>query len=233
MDTNATQKTNPKSTANATHHVSLGATQHSTYKDQAAVSDAYSVVEAGTRAMVGPRVDVLDMCRCDRYNTPQGGHYTCTPHTCLNGGRCLPTVTGYRCICPHGTEDSRCKILSRHFEGVKEPKDSVSSSSKGGPVIDGWAWLPPIPPCTEVHLSLEFLTSSQDATILYSGPRKDSRYPAGEMGDLLALELRDGRPSLVLDLGAGPVALTINASYTVTNSRWHRLDLLWKDEVGG
>lgn len=55
--------------------------------------------------------------------------------------------------------------------------------------------------------------------------------PEDAEGDLLALELREGRPSLVLDLGAGPVLLSINSSYTVTDSKWHRLDLVWREEV--
>ncbi|KAK8727051.1 hypothetical protein OTU49_009905, partial [Cherax quadricarinatus] len=77
----------------------------------------YSVVEAGGTAVVGPRVDLINLCSCHRVDkAPERTHHkpcphhtcnqhtcpqhtcvqhTCRPHTCLNGGRCLPTPTGY------------------------------------------------------------------------------------------------------------------------------------------
>ncbi|XP_047489161.1 putative neural-cadherin 2 [Penaeus chinensis] len=134
-----------------------------------------------------------------------------------------------RCICPHGTFGSRCKILSRHFEGGGQG-DEAGKRDRVEDDLGGWAWVPSIPSCAEVHLSLEVLTGSPDATLLYSGP--DHLPPAqGANSDMLALELRGGRPSLLLDLGAGPAALSLNASYSLADSRWHRLDLIWKDEL--
>ncbi|XP_069188218.1 putative neural-cadherin 2 [Procambarus clarkii] len=221
------------------------ATRYSTPEvTRATLETPYSVVEAGTRAIVGPRVDLIDLCVCERHSqaperTPPPHTCTshtctssaCTPHTCLNGGRCLPTLAGYKCICPRGTEGSRCKVLSRHFEGALKASKEKTTSKNSAFAVGGWAWLPSIPPCAEIHLSLDFLTSSLDATILYSGPGDDSRAPVGDSSDLLALELRDGRPSLLLDLGTGSVVLTINVSYSVSDSKWHRLDLMWKDET--
>lgn len=94
----------------------------------------------------------------------------------------------------------------------------------------GWAWVPSLPSCAEMHISLEVLTRSGDATLLYSGP--DHLSPgAGDDSDMMMLELRDGRPALLLDLGAGPVALSLNASYSLADHAWHRLDLIWRDEV--
>ncbi|KAG7160255.1 Neural-cadherin-like 14 [Homarus americanus] len=176
----------------------------------AALGEGFSVVDAHTSAVVGPRVEVLTTCGCG--NTAPAHHTICTPYTCLNGGRCVPTSTGTRCICPHNTWGSRCKVVIRHFEG-------------GG---GGWAWVPPIPSCTEVHLSMEVLTRSGAATLLYSGSDQGA---AGAVSDLLLLELRQGRPSLLLDLGGGPVTLVLNASYSLADNTWHRIDLIWKDQT--
>lgn len=117
----------------------------------------YSVIEAGERAVVGPRIGLLNICGCDgvrkedeeeedagtgsgsyedshhhgiyqhlpepdpqhSFSAPPGVqhstkhhylatsrhhhlhhyhhfHHTCTPHTCLNGGRCVPGQSGFR-----------------------------------------------------------------------------------------------------------------------------------------
>lgn len=94
--------------------------------------------------------------------------------------------------------------------------------------MDGWAWVPPIPPCDKVHISLEVLSSHEAATLLYSGPQQRTGAPSDL---LLLLELRQGRPFLLLNLGAGPVTLALDASYSLADNTWHRLDLMWKDEV--
>ncbi|XP_042883447.1 putative neural-cadherin 2 isoform X2 [Penaeus japonicus] len=193
----------------------------------ASVTSDFSVVDGNTSAVVGPWVGVHSGCGCARLALADDS--VCSPDTCLNGGHCVPTPTGTRCICPHGTFGSRCKILSRHFEGGGQG-DKAGGRDRVEDDLGGWAWVPSIPSCAEVHLSLEVLTASPDATLLYSGP--DHLPPApGANSDMLALELRGGRPSLLLDLGAGPAALSLNASYTLADSTWHRLDLIWKDEL--
>lgn len=126
----------------------------------------------------------------------------------------------HRCVCPHHTHGSRCKVLTRHFEG-------------GGVAERGqaWVWVPPVPPCPDMHLSLEFLTYSHDATLLYTGPHNPPPTHAPHTArDVMALELRAGQPSLLLDLGGGPVTLTLNTS-TLADTTWHRLDLLWGKQV--
>lgn len=133
----------------------------------------------------------------------------------------------HRCICPEGTWGSRCKIVIRHFEGGVGGQEGGSEGR--APSVGGWAWVPPIPPCDGVHVSLEVLTRSSDATLLYSGPELGTPRASGEM--LLLLELRQGRPSLLLDLGYGPTSLTLKDSYSLADNTWHRIDLLWKEKV--
>lgn len=134
-------------------------------------------------------------------------------------------------------------MIIRHFQGGGGGHDTggVGTADAGGDTAPGgWAWVPPIPPCAEVQVSLEILTRSGDATLLYAGPEEDVGSPEGGRTGaskpsssrdlLLLLELRQGRPSLLLDLGGGALSLSLNASYTIADNTWHRIDLLWKDQ---
>ncbi|XP_045129226.1 putative neural-cadherin 2 isoform X2 [Portunus trituberculatus] len=232
----------------------------------------FVVVDANVSSVVGPQVTVRRGCGCAASLPLEDPG--CTPHTCLNGGRCIPLENGFRCICPYGTSGPRCKALSRSFDGgesVAVNQDSGESWSTGS-----WAWAPSIPACAQVHMSLEVLTASQDAILLYSGsshtmelPRKkndsDSSSVSGEgemrknttsdeaairedskeehatvsevrgtqgtPSEVVALELRGGRPFLLLDLGGGSVTIALNSSYSIADNTWHRIDVIWKDEL--
>ncbi|XP_071516704.1 putative neural-cadherin 2 [Panulirus ornatus] len=195
------------------------------------VSESLALVDAKTSALVGPTIRLGNRCGCAG-STAFPDHTTCTPHTCLNGGRCVPAPTGTRCICPYGTWGSRCKVVARQFEGGVGGQVGVAGEGGGGTAaspVGGWAWVPPIPPCDEAQVSLEVLTRSGTATLLYSGPELQGLESA--VRDLLLLELRQGRPYLLLDLGAGPVTLALNASYSLADDMWHRIDLIWRDEL--
>ncbi|XP_050723500.1 putative neural-cadherin 2 isoform X2 [Eriocheir sinensis] len=191
---------------------------------RAVLSSGFTIVDANTSAVVGPRLEVQTGCGCD--NTSPPPDTACTPYTCLNGGRCVPTLTGTRCICPYGTSGARCKVLARHFEGG-------GSGHKGGGAEGAWAWVPPLPPCAEVHVSLEVLSTAGAAALLYAGPEQQGAEQGQGRGrrDLLLLELRQGRPVLLLDLGGGPVTLALNSSASLADDTWHRIDLIWKDEL--
>lgn len=168
--------------------------------------------------------------------------------------------------------------MSRHFEGEASDVDKGGGGAAG---TGSWAWAPTISACAEVHISLEILTFSQDALLLYSGPqqgkqhtRKESvpeprgtanvskerddkntssvdgslkgrenhelhkiasevRAVSSTRSEMIVLELRRGRPFLLLDLGSGAVTLALNASYSIADNTWHRIDVIWKDEVRG
>ncbi|XP_050738814.1 putative neural-cadherin 2 isoform X2 [Eriocheir sinensis] len=239
------------------------------------LGQGFVVVDANVSSVVGPQVAVRRGCGCavpEPLEKPR-----CAPNTCLNSGRCIPRKGGFRCICPYGTSGPRCKALSRHFEG------EASDVDKGGGGVAGtgsWAWAPTISACAEVHISLEILTFSQDALLLYSGPQQGKHLPrkdsvpqsrgtpkvsregdhhkntssvdgslseaenhephkiASEIrpaysppSEMIVLELRRGRPFLLLDLGSGAVTLALNASYSIADNTWHRIDVIWKDEL--
>ena len=77
--------------------------------------------------------------------------------------------------------------------------------------------------------------------MLYSGPEEDGDDDEEEVvkddlealegleKDLLLLELRGGRPVLEVNLGGGAVRLAPPVS--VSDGRWHRLDVTWKEQV--
>lgn len=65
------------------------------------------------------------------------------------------------------------------FDG---PECQQTKRSFGG---RGYAWFPPIMPCFQSHISLEFLAESADGLLLYDGPL-NSAYP-GEPEDFIAI----------------------------------------------
>ena len=49
--------------------------------------------------------------------------------------------------------------------------------------------------------------------------------------DSLLVDIIDEHPRVLINLGSGQVNLTLNASLSVSDNRWHRLDIIWKDHV--
>lgn len=58
----------------------------------------------------------------------------------------------YRCHCPPQLDGPDCQQTRLSFLG------------------NGYAWFPPIKPCFDSHLSLEFMTEEEDGLLLYTGP---------------------------------------------------------------
>lgn len=65
------------------------------------------------------------------------------------------------------------------FDG---PECQQTKRSFGG---RGYAWFPPIRPCFQSHISLDFLAESADGLLLYDGPLGPA-YP-GEPEDFIAI----------------------------------------------
>ncbi|KAK4288171.1 hypothetical protein Pmani_038787, partial [Petrolisthes manimaculis] len=154
------------------------------------------VVDTNSTSLVTPRLS-----RPHRCHAPQ--HPTCTPTSCLNGGRC---VAGDRCVCPWGSWGSRCKVLARTFTG------------------GDWAWVRPLPPCLPTTISLRVLTRRPHALLLYSGPL--ASFPRGQNEPptpMLALQLREGRPQVVVE-GVG-TAVSLQVKSDVSDGDWHSLHL--------
>ncbi|XP_050721664.1 putative neural-cadherin 2 isoform X2 [Eriocheir sinensis] len=155
------------------------------------------VVDTNITSLVTPRLSRALPCRA---HEPE----TCTPSSCLNGGRCVPSPTGNRCVCPGGAEGWQCKILSRSFLG------------------SGWAWVPPPPHCLPTTISMRLLTRHPHALLLYAGPMAPTqRSQDTAPTPMLALQLRHGRPQLLVEGGVEAVKVEVNA--TLMDGEWHDL----------
>ncbi|XP_066955765.1 LOW QUALITY PROTEIN: putative neural-cadherin 2 [Macrobrachium rosenbergii] len=182
---------------------------------RASISLPLQVVDANMTSLVTPRLTRASHC---------GSHEpeTCTPASCLNGGRCIKTVNGNRCVCPGGSWGYQCKILTRTFRG------------------SGFAWIQPLPSCIPTTISFRVLTRKQEAILLYAGPLVHySQSPLSTPTPLLALQLEEGKVQMVIDGGAAPLKLQVERS--VSDGNWHsihtRLDdqgaSLMIDQLGG
>ncbi|KAA8596026.1 hypothetical protein FQN60_011317, partial [Etheostoma spectabile] len=116
------------------------------------VRDTPTIVDCGTMSLVSVTVESTAVCSCPGR---EQSHQPCTAYPrnpCFNGGVCVDTQHGYRCQCPAQFEGPECQQNKHSFHG------------------NGYAWFPPIMPCFESHMSLEFITDVADGLLLYSGP---------------------------------------------------------------
>ncbi|XP_029949454.1 neural-cadherin-like [Salarias fasciatus] len=169
------------------------------------VRDTPTVVDCGTMSLVSVTVESSAVCSCPgREQT----HQPCAAYPrnpCFNGGVCVDTQHGYRCQCPAQFEGPECQQNKHSFQG------------------NGYAWFPPMMPCFESHVSLEFITDVADGLLLYSGPL--AQLQAWDHEDFMALELIDGTPTLKINHGSGTVVLQLPGNVNVADRRWHRLDV--------
>uniref|UniRef100_A0A3P8XWP9 Uncharacterized protein n=1 Tax=Esox lucius TaxID=8010 RepID=A0A3P8XWP9_ESOLU len=141
-------------------------------------------------------------------------HQACSSYPrnpCLNGGICQDSELGYRCKCQPMFDGPECQQTKHTFRG------------------QGYAWFPPIRPCFQSHISLEFLTESANGLLLFNGPMGPAQ--PGEQEDFISLELKNGIPTLSINHGSGMLTLQLPAKSTITDRRWHRLDIISDGKV--
>ncbi|XP_064120596.1 putative neural-cadherin 2 [Macrobrachium nipponense] len=156
------------------------------------------VIDTNNTSLVTPRLKQFYDCKSPSMSQPRQ-EQTCSPGSCLNGGRCVQFSEGKRCICPGGSVGYNCKVLSRSFMG------------------SGWSWLPPIPPCFPSTMSFKILTQQREALLLYSGPIEIT----GEKLPFVAVQLSDGFPELLTDSWAGRAKLQVNTQ--INDGLWHTI----------
>uniref|UniRef100_A0A673XXT8 Neural-cadherin-like n=1 Tax=Salmo trutta TaxID=8032 RepID=A0A673XXT8_SALTR len=180
---------------------------------QLSVSDTPTLVDAGNIALVSVTMMSSARCGCsarDRVHQACSSYLT---NPCFNGGTCIDTLSGYSCQCPLQHEGPECQQTRRSFLG------------------NGYAWFPPIRPCFDNHLSLEFITEAEDGLLLYSGPL--ATLQPGDPEDYMAIELIGGTPSLKINHGSGTLVLQLQGNMVVSDRRWHRLDVRSNSKVNG
>ncbi|PKK25791.1 neural-cadherin [Columba livia] len=169
------------------------------------VSDTPTVTDTGSMSFVSVTTTISARCTCsarDRVHQPCSS-YPRSP--CLNGGMCIDTLNGYRCLCPASFHGPECQQTKHSFHG------------------NGYAWFRPIRPCFESSLSLEFITVVPDALLLYSGPLSNPE--PGSTENFIAIELFGGIPVLKMSHGSGFVMLQFPGHLNVADKKWHQLEV--------
>ncbi|CAF98271.1 unnamed protein product, partial [Tetraodon nigroviridis] len=172
---------------------------------QLSVSNSPSLLDSGALSLVSVKVTPVAVCGCAAREMTYRICASYPGNPCLNGGTCMDTKNGYRCHCPPQFDGPDCQQTRLSFLG------------------NGYAWLPPIRPCFDSHLSLEFMTDEDDGLLLYAGPL--ATLLPGDTEDYMAIELIGGTPSLKMNHGSGTLVLQLNHNIGVANGRWHRLDV--------
>ncbi|KAM6977861.1 LOW QUALITY PROTEIN: neural-cadherin [Aplochiton taeniatus] len=169
------------------------------------VRDTPTVLDCGTLSLVSVTVESAAVCVCaGREHT----HQPCNAYPrnpCFNGGVCFDTQNGYRCKCQAQYEGPECQQTKHSFHG------------------NGYAWFPPLTPCFESHVALEFITEEPDGLLLYSGPL--AQLLPWDQEDFMAMELIGGTPTLKINHGSGTLVLQLPGNVNVADRRWHRLDV--------
>ncbi|XP_068245433.1 putative neural-cadherin 2 [Palaemon carinicauda] len=179
-----------------------GVSDPSSIASMASTSLRLKVVDTNSTSLVTPKLSRALDCR----SHIRDGDDSCTANSCLNGGRCVRTDVGNRCICPGGSWGRRCKVLSRTFRGR------------------GWAWVRPLTPCLPTTISLRILTRNLDALLLYSGPLSStSPSPRQQPTALMVLQLVQGKPQVLIEGSRGPIKLEVN--FQLNTGSWHVLHL--------
>ncbi|VDD96463.1 unnamed protein product [Enterobius vermicularis] len=136
---------------------------------------------------------------------------SCKAGLCRNGGVCHNTPpNGFFCECrTNDLKGFRCQGTTRSFNG------------------NGYAWFKPMPACTSLNISFQFMTSQPNGLLLYNGPM-GSNVTAGHLDykDYLVLRLSGGRleAELMLDGNATNVA-HLDSTAELNDNKWHTVAL--------
>ncbi|CAL8115153.1 unnamed protein product [Orchesella dallaii] len=168
-------------------------------------SDSSYKILTNTTSFVGVEATVTPICNCTSAVQQNG----CLPNNpCLNSGTCKSGggKDGFECECEAGFDGPRCE------------KTSITLLGKS------YAWYQPLTVCNDSSLELHFKTRDKDGLIFYNGPIFPSPM---NVTDFVSLELRDGKPRLLMDYGTGVAKVELLNSPDLHDSHSHQVSIKW------
>uniref|UniRef100_A0A673BNN9 Agrin n=1 Tax=Sphaeramia orbicularis TaxID=375764 RepID=A0A673BNN9_9TELE len=158
-------------------------------------------------------------------------NHPCTQEPCHNGGRCLPQLDSYECVCLSGFSGGHCQntIYEKSageteaiaFDGRTfiEYHNAVTKSQLTNEIPEPKANYPFFCSASEKALlvnkfELSIRTEATHGLVLWSGK-------GVERSDYIALAIVDGHVQMMYDLGSKPVVL--RSSVRVDTNRWIRI----------
>ncbi|GMT28644.1 hypothetical protein PFISCL1PPCAC_19941 [Pristionchus fissidentatus] len=159
------------------------------------------IVSANSTVFVGVNATSRDSCECPIWRAPS----QCEAGLCHNDAICHNMQPGFYCECRNElVRGNRCGGTTRSFGG------------------DSFAWYKPLPACTALTFSFDFMTQSPDGVLLYNGAFDGSSSPFQiAYGDYIAIQLRSGR--IVVDMVMnGDSKNTVQvAGSRLDDGKWH------------
>ncbi|KAM5138136.1 neural-cadherin-like [Mantella aurantiaca] len=177
--------------------------------ERSAGGDAPNLVDGGSASFVSVIHDLAAACRCPPSGRARPSCSSLPRNPCLHGGTCVDTASGYRCQCLPQFRGPLCQLTLRSFHG------------------DGYTRFPPIKFCSEVRLSLEFISDQSDGTLLYHGSvsHQDSE-------NSLSVDIIQGALRLTIrQAGGSLLQLHLSESVNITDRVWHRLDVKLRNKA--
>ncbi|CAG2164912.1 unnamed protein product, partial [Oppiella nova] len=172
-------------------------------------------IDSNYSSFVGINLITKTKCLCKSSQLLSQTIKSCDDIHCYNGGTCLKASDkNFICKCPEGSDGPHCQVTTRSFNG------------------QGWVWLPPLPQCTQSHISLDIITQVPNGLLLYYGPiNRPSFGTQNIITDFISLELTNGMPRLLYNFGSGTQELVVKSPKPLNDGEWHTIEIFFDTQT--